>query len=78
MSIRIAIAKWLAPEVFDQQVILSKWLRSTTDQRERYAARVGHLSMALNNIVAQRTPKCAHAAKRMADIAAQALTTGEG
>lgn len=81
MSIRVRIAKWLAPELEDAAVF---WERATDDQiKLRHRVQFENSTMkstmleykiALRNIIALKTPKCAHAARRMADIAEAALS----
>jgi hypothetical protein len=74
MSIRIAIAKWLAPEVFDRNEVWREAIGRHVKLHDRHREERWALVIALRNIQALRTPSCAHIGKRMADIAEAALS----
>ncbi len=78
MSIRIKIAKWLAPEwdreFWEGDALLAK----VVDDRNEFLRSYVDRGQALRNIIALKTPKCAHIGKRMADIAEAAIKSGEG
>lgn len=67
MSIRITIAKWLAPE-------LAKDLEESEYEHRKTRIERNRFMVALHHVVMLRTPKCAHIGKRMADIAEAALS----
>lgn len=74
MSIRIKIAKWLAPELVRDNHWLEDEARIWEDSASRWSEKAMRRGIALNNIKVLRTPNCAHIGKRMADIAEQALS----
>lgn len=80
MTLRRKIATMIAPELEDAEESAAFWEQANENNiqwryrvmRERDAYRV-----ALRNIIALKTPGCAHVGKRMADLAEQALKSGE-
>jgi len=80
MSIRTAIARLLAPEVFrerdefefahERQSVLAKEGARLCD---KYANIAAQRARALRSIASLRTPNCAHGVKRACDIAEAAL-----
>ncbi len=75
MSIRIKIAKWLAPNVFDSNDVLRSIAQRNIKIASQALNRELKYARALHGIASLRTPSCAHIGKRMADIADAALKT---
>jgi hypothetical protein len=80
-SLRIALAKRIAPELISAvtDTVSSKnaMAKRFIDQAVRLEGVVDRHERALRNIIALRTPKAAHAARRMADIAETTLKNRE-
>lgn len=84
MTLRLKVAKWLAPELAEEIDNRRKhiaWLERSLDNQSDLVTRFSHAhhrqSVALRNIAALRTPSCASIGKRMADIAETALREGD-
>lgn len=81
MSIRIRLAKWLAPEMERERqgmsVIADEWrshAKRLANSHKKAAVEAGDYASALRNIIALKTPSCANVGRRMADIAEAALS----
>jgi hypothetical protein len=80
MSIRIRIAKWLAPELANWHATAEKWEEATykwINLATMFEKRANVRERALLSIARLRTPKCSHVVKKACSIADQALS-GEG
>lgn len=73
MSIRIKLAKWLAPEWEDEFWEMDALLASVSTERAKAVAEEVALTHALQEIRAQRTAKANATVNRMADMANAAL-----
>lgn len=73
MSLRLRIAKWLAPELVEKVENLQRSVYWWQDLCGRRTEALIERNVALGNIAALRTPNCASIGKRMADIAEEAL-----
>lgn len=80
MSIRIALAKLLAPGVFKSNDAMRAMAnqnlsvaRSFSAQAVKLETKLAHRERALRNIIALKTPGCAHVGKKMAEVAKAAL-----
>lgn len=73
MSLRLRIAKWLAPELVEKAGNLADATERMSRNYRFMLDRHDQLLLAVRSIAALRTPKCASIGKRMADIAEEAL-----
>lgn len=73
MRIRLKIAKWLAPEIFDERDDLVFNLESLRDGYEKLYDKRHSAVRALVAISRLRTPNAAHGVKKACDIAESAL-----
>jgi hypothetical protein len=76
-SIRIKIAKWLAPELALDIAALWHNNEYYRNGRNELCSVVAAQRKALKEIAGLRTPKCSHVVKKACDIADAALKTGE-
>lgn len=69
MSIRIKIARWLAPEIFREHAAMEKTAAWWMDRTEYWSVKAMRRNDLLRTIAAQRTPKANGTVRRICDMA---------
>lgn len=69
MSIRTAVAQWLAPEIFRERRYLLEQVSYWTDRTEYWSTKALRRQDVLRAIASKRTPKANGTVRRICDIA---------